>query len=160
MDNLQEVISTYSLSLRNDVTIVTAYFNLGSFQKGEIRHNIFTPQLYQKWMKVFSRISNPVIGYFDDVGFYKYFEKQRSQLKSNLTLLRLIDRNKLWSFSLKGLIGDIYKQPEYPIHHPNTVFPEYSCAMHAKYELLYMTLQQNPFRTKYFAWLDIGKCTF
>ena len=53
-------------------------------------------------------------------------------------------------------IARIYAKPGYPKHHPNTVVPEYPAAMHAKYELVQLTIRNNPFRTKYFCWQDIG----
>ena len=53
-------------------------------------------------------------------------------------------------------IARIYAKPGYPKHHPNTVVPEYPAAMHAKYELMQLTIRDNPFRTQFFCWLDIG----
>ena len=143
--------------LRDDVTIVTAYFNLGTFQKGELAFRKFSPSLYRTWMKIFGKIRNPVVAYFDD-DTSVYFEKLRAVggLTSNLTRVTRIEREKLWSFTLRDNISRIYQTPDYPVHHPNTVIPEYACAMHAKYELMYQTLMLNPFRTKHFAWLDIG----
>ncbi len=50
----------------------------------------------------------------------------------------------------------IFSDPMYPKFQPNTVVPEYSCAMHAKYELMIKAINANYFRTDYFAWIDIG----
>ena len=44
----------------------------------------------------------------------------------------------------------------YPKFQPNTVVPEYSCAMHAKYELMIKAIDANYFSTLHFAWIDIG----
>ena len=70
-------------NLRDDVTIVTAYFNIGSFQKGGLRSQVFTTQLYRNWMKIFNRIDNPVVAYFDDVNDLEYFRDLRQ--KQNIT---------------------------------------------------------------------------
>ena len=62
----------------------------------------------------------------------------------------------MWSFGLVPEITRIFEKPGYPKHLPNTVVPTYSAAMHAKYEVLQWAIKQNPFRTRYFCWLDIG----
>jgi hypothetical protein len=62
----------------------------------------------------------------------------------------------MWSFGLVPEIARIYAKPKYPRHHPNTVIPNYSAAMHAKYEVLRAAIEENPFRTRYFCWSDIG----
>lgn len=140
---------------QHDVTIVTAYFNLGSFQKGE-GEDVFSPDLYRKWIKIFHRISNPVIAFFDDDRDLKMFKVLRSSFPSNMTKIIMAEREKTWAFSLRPQIDKIFRQTFYPKHHPNTVNPDYSCAMHAKYELMSQAVEENPFKTKYFCWLDAG----
>lgn len=104
-----------------------------------------------------------MVAYFDDVRYLQHFKNQRLQLAKRyksgydkLTKLILISRDDLWTFTLRNKTRDILQQSGYPIHHPNTVIPEYSCAMHAKYEVMYNTILKNPHRTRYFCWLDIG----
>jgi hypothetical protein len=63
---------------------------------------------------------------------------------------------QMWSFGLVPEIARIFKQSDYPKHLPNTVVPTYSAAMHAKYEVLQWAIKQNPFKTRYFCWLDVG----
>ncbi|ELT89657.1 hypothetical protein CAPTEDRAFT_211318, partial [Capitella teleta] len=140
--------------LSEDVTIVTAFINIGKFQKGE--GATFTPDLYHKWMKVFAQIRNPVIFYLETSQDIILIQNLRKDLDQNLTKIVRLNRTAMWSFSVRDKIAEIYSQPSYPKHHPNTVVPEYSCAMHAKYEVMYTTVMNNPFQTKYFAWLDIG----
>jgi hypothetical protein len=62
----------------------------------------------------------------------------------------------MWSFGLVPEIARIFAKPGYPHHIPNTVVPAYSAAMHAKYEVMQMAIKENPFKTRYFCWLDIG----
>ena len=62
----------------------------------------------------------------------------------------------MWSFGLVPKINQIFAKPGYPKHHPNTVVANYSAAMHAKYEVLQLAIEENPFNTRYFCWLDIG----
>jgi len=138
----------------DSLTVVTGYFNLGSFQKGIGK--TFTNALYRQWMTAFASINNPVIVFMDTDSDLEFFAKVRSSLPSNLTKLIKVKRNETWAFSLEDRISKIFKQPGYPQHHPNTVSPAYSMSMHAKYELMAIAIQENPFETKYFCWLDIG----
>src|SRR6218665_2232935 len=146
--------SSRNYSLADRLTVVTGYFNLGSFQKDSRRN--FTNAIYRQWMSVFASIYNPVVVFGDTDSDLEFFAKVRSCLPSNLTKLTKVRRNETWAFSLEDRISKIYKQPGYPQHHPNTVNPGYSVCMHAKYELMAIAIRDNPFKTKYFCWLDIG----
>ena len=145
--------------IRSDynVTLVTAFFKLGKFSK-DSPENVLTPAMYTKWIAVFSRITNPMVAYFDDDKTFDYFRNLRNE---NIGLMRRtmvvkVNRSDLWAFSLLSNISQIFSDPNYPKFLPNTVVPEYSCAMHAKYELVLKTVALNPFSTNYFAWIDIG----
>ena len=141
--------------LSDEITVVTAYFDLGKFSKGGGNH-YYTPKLYRDWMKVFGRMKNVLVAYLEKDDDVRYFKALRSHFPRNLTVIHHISREQLWSFSLKPKIKQIYESKNYPKHHPNTVIPEYSCAMHAKYEVLRRTILENPGKTKYIAWIDIG----
>ena len=144
-----------SLSLSNEVTIVTSYVDLGSFAKGEY-NNRYTPQLYKEWMKIFAKITNPVIAYFDDSEVERLFLEIRSSQPKERTKTVAFDIQESWAFSLQPRIEAIISLATYPKFHPNTVLSEYGCMMHAKYEMMATTARRNPFLTKYIAWLDIG----
>ncbi|KAK2154844.1 hypothetical protein LSH36_256g06054, partial [Paralvinella palmiformis] len=135
-------IANNTNGLANTVTIVTMYINIGTFQKGET-NSYFTPELYQRWMKVFAFLQNPVVAFFDNEEDMKYFENLRHRLGANHTKVILVKRSQLWSFSLRHGIRNIFNQPGYPKHHPNTVIPEYSCVMHAKYEFMRIATELN-----------------
>ena len=107
-------------------------------------------------MSIFKKIINPTIAYFDNVEFCNYFKVLRQHLPPNITQVIYIDRKDLWAFQIQNKIEEIFKQPGYPEHSPNTIKPEYSCAMHAKYELMKRSTIENLFKTKYFSWIDIG----
>jgi len=102
------------------------------------------------------RIENPVVAYFDndeDAAFFKFI---RDRVSDHPTYIVKVVRDKMWAFGLKPRIERIFSQWWYPKHHPNTVNASYSCAMHAKYELMLKTVMENPFRTLYVTWLDVG----
>ena len=62
----------------------------------------------------------------------------------------------MWTFGLLPEVERIFAMPGYPKHYPNTVVPGYAVAVQAKYEVTQMSVLENPFKTKYFCWLDMG----
>lgn len=141
-------------SLSSNITLVTAFFDIGSFQKGDSQE--YTPANYIQWMSVFQFIDNPLYVYVDEEKHAILFRRIRGGSLRNKTKIIVLDRKKLWSFNLKPNISEIFSDPNYPKHYPNTVNADYSCAMHAKYEVIQKSTKDNAFNTKYFAWLDVG----
>ncbi|KAK2146350.1 hypothetical protein LSH36_615g01061 [Paralvinella palmiformis] len=129
------------------------YLNIGSFRKGR---KYFSPELYYNWMESYRYMLNPVIAFFDNETDRKYFQKIRQPLGENYTETFLVQRSDMWAFSRRENISRIFKKPGYPKHYPNTVVPEYSCLMHAKYEAIFVATEANYFCTRYFAWTDVG----
>ena len=117
---------------------------------------MFTPELYRRWMKSFSLIDNPLVAYLDNDDDIRYFEGVRKTVPKHRTRIVKIHRKSLWAFKIEPQIRAVFSQSSYPKYLPNTVVSEYSAAMHAKYELVQRTIQENPFKTKYICWLDIG----
>lgn len=134
---------------------MTSYVDLGTFEKGG-DGNFYTTQHYQIWMQTFSKIRNPVVAYFEDENYERLFKKIRSSQPANKTKMFKFSRDESWAFSLKSLINEIISSPSYPKFKPNTVMAEYGCMMHAKQEIMATVAKQNPFQTRYIAWLDIG----
>ena len=201
------MFSKDDLTLLDDVTIVTAYTNIGSFYKGS-RQKSYTTNLYYRWMRVFRYIRNPLVVFFDHTTDAKYFINLMGKQKScqyvptsthdqqtdsgeysdrskarddnfpdnswktkprevNIAYFKnrssspdcevnIFNRNNTWAFKLLPKIREILKRPGYPKHMPTTVVPEYQSIQHLKYEFVEDVAQRNPFRTKYFAWTDIG----
>ncbi|XP_046567093.1 uncharacterized protein LOC124275559 isoform X2 [Haliotis rubra] len=143
----------YNTSQPLEVTVVTAYFNLGRFQKGS--GNFFDKNLYMKWANVYQYIRSPFVFYTDSSDTAETFRKMRAGYE-NITKILLVDRKSVWAFNYVERIKEIYSIPGYPKHHPNTVVPEYSCAQHAKYATVEETVEKNYFNTTYFAWIDLG----
>lgn len=136
------------------ITIVTAFFDIGSFGKGN-PNKVLTLNTYLHWATTFRYLQNPLVVYTDSRKFLDTMKALRSKL-SDKTKLLLIDRNSSWAFQKRDIIKDIYAIEGYPKYYPNTVVPEYSCAMHAKYDVVSRAIKENYFHTKYFAWLDVG----
>ena len=142
-------------ALSPEVTVITAYFNIGSLNKGG-PFGVYTPEKYIKWMSVFGRIDNPLIVFTDSLDVKHIFEDLRKDFAEDRTQIYLIDRRSLWAFQLAPEIKQVFSQPHYPNHDPNTVHENYSCVMHAKFELVNKVIQQELYHTRYLAWLDIG----
>ena len=133
---------------------MTAFFDIGPFEKGS-NDTVFTSSLYEKWMSIFEYLDNPLYVYVDSVKYQKLFEKIRRNSR-NKTKILLIERKSTWGFNLRESISDIFSNPNYPKHTPNTMIPNYSCAMHAKFDVMLKSVNDNKFQTKYFAWIDVG----
>ncbi|XP_076462515.1 uncharacterized protein LOC143294880 [Babylonia areolata] len=139
-----------------EITVVTAFFNLGSYRNGPGAWDYSNPYQQRQWMRPWGRVANPVIAYIEEDEVADYFRDIRSCLPSTKTIIIKVKRGALWAFSLRPRLERIYQKPGYPQHHPNTVYPDHTCASHAKYELLQRTVKENPFKTPFFAWMDTG----
>lgn len=59
----------------DEITIITMFLDLGFFKKGEEMLSYHSPYKYRRWMRIFSRIVNPVVAYMereDDVKYFRY----------------------------------------------------------------------------------------
>ncbi|KAK7508108.1 hypothetical protein BaRGS_00000347, partial [Batillaria attramentaria] len=155
LDKVHSRMEQLKETLSSEVTIVTAYFNIGNLNKGGV-FNKYTPDRYKRWMSVFGRIDNPLIVFADSEEVIKLFQILRGHFPPERTKTFLIDRDKLWAFQLAPEIKAVFSQPGYPQSDPNTVYENYSCVMHAKFELVHKVIREELFHTKYVAWLDIG----
>lgn len=137
-----------------NVTIVTAYWNLGTFQKG-VGGLKFSTNTYFKWASTFKYLVNPLVVYTDCKEFKELMETLRSDRLNN-TMIYLLNRTELWPFQLVTQMKSVLDQPGYPKYYPNTVIPEYPAAQHSKYAVVAETIRKGVFANPYFAWLDIG----
>ncbi len=142
-------------SQQDDITVVTMYLDIGTFRKGTWGA-VFTPDRYKSWMRPFGQIQNPVIGFFDNASHAEFFLDIRGNYTNSTKIILLENRKDLWAFQIMKRIKEIFESPGYPKIPPATTVPEYSSAMHAKYEVMLWAVQQNIFNTRYFAWADVG----
>lgn len=138
------------------ITFVTAYFNIGIIQKGDVEPQFFNPNTYKNWMTAYSKFNNSVILFTDSSDIEILFLNLRKQLPREFTRVVKVEQEKMWAFQLAPKIKRIYSQPGYPKHTPNTVNERYSCAMHAKYEALETVIRKRMSNTKHLAWIDAG----
>lgn len=140
--------------LPSNLTIVTAYWNLGTFRKGSGNMH-FSTKTYFKWATVFKYLVNPPVVYTDSEEFKELMERRRSDRVNN-TMIYLTNRTDFWPFRLPNNVRSVYNVPGYPQNHPNTVVPEYSATQHSKYAVVADTVRKQVFQNPYHAWLDIG----
>ena len=151
-DSLTPPVNLNTLS-ENELTIVTAYFDIGKFRKDAKGFRSW--QLYRKWLTVFARIKNPVVAYFDNADHADAMRVLRQ--KHPKTGIVVVDRKKLWCFrEMEPRIAKIFSRKNYPRHPPKTILSTFPTVMHSKYELMRWTIRDNPFRSAYIAWLDVG----
>ncbi|XP_062607597.1 uncharacterized protein LOC134269424 isoform X2 [Saccostrea cucullata] len=139
----------------SNLTVVTAYWNLGTFQKGSTGKLHFSTNTYFSWATSFKYLVNPLVVYTDSKEFKELMEKLRAD-RMNTTAIYLVNRTEIWPFQLVDQIKAVYSQPGYPKHYPNTVNPGYAAAQHAKYAVVAKAVQKQIFRAPYYVWLDIG----
>lgn len=146
----QNVLKNTSL----DTTVVTAYFDLGEFRKGPADVH-FTKKMYFDWSKTFQYVVNPLVVYTDSVEFKKHMMDVRN-VSWKHTQIFMIEMSSSWAFENLERIKQIFSFKKYPKYFPNTVYPAYTCAQHAKYDVLERAARSNFFSTKFYMWLDIG----
>ncbi|WAR26624.1 hypothetical protein MAR_012328, partial [Mya arenaria] len=147
---LIENVTSYN---KYDVTVVTAYFDLGTFKKGFAGK--FSTETYLNWGKIFRYLLNPLIVYTDSQKFYNLMKNIRNETVKT-TRIHLIKRNSSWAFQLQSNISKVFSQKGYPKHYPNTVLPEYACTQLAKYDVISRASRDDEFKTNYVMWLDVG----
>lgn len=135
-----------------NTTVVTAFFHLDAFRKGD--KGRVTPDMYREWFRKFKYILNPLIVYTDSSEFAQLVKVIRDNASN--TVVVEVNRNSFWAFAHYQKISELYSQNDYPKHYPNTVIPGYACVQMAKYDALERAREQNFFSTEYYMWLDVG----
>lgn len=150
---LRELPDSFFSNVHENITIVTAYWDFGTFRKGKKMQR--TRHHYEKWASIFEMILNPVIVYTDSSVFQSSMENYRSKF-TNKTMIYCVNRTKFWPFQLTEQIKAVFDQPNYPKFYPNTFVPKYSASQHIKFAVMLDAVQKNPFKTPLYSWLDVG----
>ncbi|XP_064617981.1 uncharacterized protein LOC135482078 [Liolophura sinensis] len=137
-----------------NLTIVSAYINLGSVPKGIVETR--NTAKYLKWATVFGRLDNALVFYTDSSEMKTVVENSRRMSSFPTRVIEVEDRNKLWAFGLKAHIQAIFSnlwnlkaiQPE--------KYADYSSSQHAKYEFMEDAISRDFYHSEYYAWLDVG----
>lgn len=135
-------------------TLVTAYWDLGTFHKGGTGLK-FSTDLYKNWAKAFKYMLNPLVIYTDSLDFKHLMQAIRNDL-SFCTRIIYMNRTKVPAFQRVDRIKEIYDQPGYPKYFPNTVNPSYAAAQNAKLNVVADTYRNALFNTTFYGWIDVG----
>lgn len=136
----RELPDSFLSNVHENITIVTAYWDLGTFRKGKKKQR--TRHHYEKWASIFEMILNPVIVYTDSSVFQSSMENYRSKF-TNKTMIYCVNRTTFWPFQLTEQIKAVFDQPNYPKFYPNTFVPEYSASQHMKFAVMLDAVQKN-----------------
>ncbi|KAK7505753.1 hypothetical protein BaRGS_00003024, partial [Batillaria attramentaria] len=148
-----EVPSSESSRVRYNLTIVTAFLDIGQFGKGT-PGNKRDHRIYEKWSSAYRLVHSPIVFYTDSPAFGRHIQHVRRHLP-DLTRVVHVNRSQLWSFQQKDKIAAIYKAG-YPKHWPNTVYPDYTCVTHTKFELVEDAILKGYYLSDHVVWMDAG----
>lgn len=136
------------------VTIISAFFDLGPFQKG--REGVRDAASYRSWITNFGRIVNPLVFYVETEEDFGLVRNLRSRCGLP-TRVAMVDRAEMIAFRNLGVVQDSIRSADFALSPPNTTVAEYSCVQHAKYELVAHAIGQGWVATDQCCWMDCGK---
>ena len=137
------------------LTIVTAYFDIGTFRK-DLNTVTRRPESYWQWAKIFGHMRNPLVVYTDSEYFLHLMKSHRARFPDKTKFIWL-DKTSTWAFSCNETVRKIFNRTDYPDYiRNNPTAVNYSCVQNAKYEVTQKAALENYFGTDYIAWLDVG----
>lgn len=145
-----------SINNSDGLTLVSAYFDVGTFITGDVTTASRSKHHYFVWMKSYGYINHTVILYTDVHYLGIQFKKMRSNFPEHMTQVFVVQKSVFWAFQIQPKIDKIFKQEGYPKNYPETIYSGYSSAMHVKYELIEKVIKEKLVKTKHLAWIDLG----
>jgi Bacterial protein of unknown function (HtrL_YibB) len=146
--------------MSNPVTIVTAFFDINRAEKGDGR----TIEEYKQWI-IHTLQLNCNLYIVTEEKFRSFFMENRPLQYQNQTFIEVIDFKDCHYYKYYDKMVEILNSPQYKsrIAHPNRVeckLPEYNIIQYSKFHFLQMAIEQNPFHSEYFLWMDAGCSRF
>lgn len=141
------------ISPDSDVTVVSAFFDLGPFSKRTSHRR--DPEMYYKWMEVIRYLRNPVIFFAESEEVINKMTEIRNTSLETTKILK-INRTVAWPFHNLKTIERIFRSKAYSKTNFTSIYPIYTCINHAKYYVMKLAAEENYFHTKYIMWLDVG----
>jgi len=144
--------------MSNPVTIVTCFFDIGRAEKGDGR----TIVEYKDWIQKTLQLNCNLYIVTED-NFHDFFLEHRPKhfnTKIKVIEFKDLHYNKYYD-KIKNIIeSDSYKKR---IAYPDRVeckLPEYNIVQYSKFHCLQMAIDENPFKSDYFFWMDAGVSRF
>jgi len=141
-------------------TFVTAFFDIHRDTQGDGR----TIDEYLQWIRKTLQL-NCNLFIVTEAKFLRFFEENRpTQCKSQM-VIKIIDFKESHYYKYYDKINHIIQSPEYlsNVKHPDRVeckLAEYNIIQYSKFHYLQMAIDQNPFQTNHFLWIDVGISRF
>jgi hypothetical protein len=141
-----------------ETTIVTAFFDINRSTKGDGR----TIEEYKEWIiKTLQLNCNLFI--ITEEKFKHFFILHRPTNYN--TIIKIIEFKDSYFYKYYNDINRILNDNNYKnkISYPNRVecvLPEYNILQYSKFHYLQMAINDNPFNSNYFFWLDAGGSRF
>lgn len=140
------------------ITLVTAFFDINRAEKGDGR----TIDEYKLWIKQTLQLNCHLYIVTEDK-FADFFKDNRPTQYN--TTIKIIDFKDLHYYKYYDRMSSILQSPEYKrrISHPTRVecvLPEYNIIQYSKFHCLKMAIDENPFQSDYFFWIDAGISRF
>jgi hypothetical protein len=142
----------------NAATIVTCFFDINRAEKGDGR----TVDEYKKWIKTTLQV-NCNLYIITESKFYQFFIDNRP--KEYKTFIKVMEINDLHYYKYYDKMKCIIESEKYKskIANPTRVecvLPEYNIIQYSKFHCLEIAIEENPFKTEYFFWMDVGCSRF
>ena len=142
----------------NTVTIATAFFDINREKNGDGR----SIAEYLEWIKHTLQLNCNLYVVTEDK-FREFFLNNRPKhLPMHLKIMKF-EESHYYRYYEK--IKDVLQSPEYKakVMHPNRVecvLPEYNIIQYSKFHYIEMAIQENPFNSLSFFWMDAGLSRF
>jgi len=139
-------------------TIVTCFFDINRAEKGDGR----TIDEYKEWIKKTLQL-NCNLYIVTESKFYDFFMENRP--KKYDTVIKLLKISDLHYYKYYDQMKSILESEYYKsnIAYPNRVecvLPEYNIIQYSKFHCLELAIEENPFQSESFFWMDVGCSRF
>jgi len=152
------MIDILDTDTKNQVTLVTAFFDIQRSEKGDGR----TVEEYLNWLQKTLQL-NCNLCVYTEAKFENFFRENRPA--SYPMHLVILDIKDLYFYRYKEAIANIIESEEYKekIQHPKRIeclLPEYNIIQYSKFDCLSRAIDENVFKSSSFFWIDAGISRF
>ena len=141
----------------SDVTVVTALYDLGrQGWKGFERPF----DNYKEWMRSMLSFDTPMVVFVDPADV-KFVEDARLNKESKTSIIPIKFSEFVTEVNHGEKIRQVMQTKEFLAgqaapNHPQVSFPDYNILMHEKIQFVKRAIEDNPFNTSHYMWLDAG----
>ena len=155
-----DTIRNIEKKMNPTATMVTAFFDIGREQRGDGRKIAD----YLDWIRQTLQL-NCYLYIVTEEKFRAFFEENRPAKYKDKTFIKVIQFSDSHYYQYLDRMHAIVGTPEYKarVAHPGRVecvLPEYNVIQYSKFDYLRMAIEENPFGSEYFFWLDAGASRF